>query len=258
VARWIASWKLPTGVRGLQPVVIIPLLATLISSGIMVALLGRPLAAALEGLGNWLNGLSGTSAVLLGIILGLMMCFDLGGPVNKAAYLFATAGLASQTSGSLVIMATVMAAGMVPPLAMALSTAIRPQLYTPAERDNGKAAWLLGLSFISEGAIPFAAADPLRVIPSMMLGGATTGAIVASSGVELRAPHGGIFVFFAMNNVLVFVLALIAGTVVAGLAVTVAKSIGRTKADAVPEDAVDLAHAHNATPASTVGAPARA
>ncbi|MGY1673695.1 PTS fructose transporter subunit IIABC [Geodermatophilus sp. SYSU D00710] len=258
VARWIASWKLPAGVRGLQPVVIIPLLATLISSGLMVAVLGRPLAAAVEGLGNWLNGLSGTSAVLLGIILGLMMCFDLGGPVNKAAYLFATAGLASQTSGSLVIMATVMAAGMVPPLAMALSTAIRPALYTPAERDNGKAAWLLGASFISEGAIPFAAADPLRVIPSMMLGGATTGAIVAASGVELRAPHGGIFVFFAMSNVLVFVLALIAGTVVGALAVTIAKSIGRRKADAVPEDAVDLAHAHTATPGSTVSAPARA
>ncbi|MGY1609036.1 PTS fructose transporter subunit IIABC [Geodermatophilus sp. SYSU D00700] len=258
VARWIASWKLPAGVRGLQPVVIIPLLATLISSGLMVAVLGRPLAAAVEGLGNWLNGLSGTSAVLLGIILGLMMCFDLGGPVNKAAYLFATAGLASQTSGSLVIMATVMAAGMVPPLAMALSTAIRPGLYTPAERDNGKAAWLLGASFISEGAIPFAAADPLRVIPSMMLGGATTGAIVAASGVELRAPHGGIFVFFAMSNVLVFVLALIAGTIVGALAVTIAKSIGRRKADAVPEDAVDLAHAHTATPGSTVSAPARA
>jgi PTS system fructose-specific IIC component len=258
VARWIASWKLPTGVRGLQPVVIIPLLATLVSSGIMVAVLGRPLAAALEGLGNWLNGLSGSSAVLLGIVLGLMMCFDLGGPVNKAAYLFATAGLASQTSGSLVIMATVMAAGMVPPLAMALSTAIRPRLYTPAERDNGKAAWLLGASFISEGAIPFAAADPLRVIPSMMLGGATTGAIVAASGVELRAPHGGIFVFFAMNGVLVFVLALIAGTIVGALAVTVAKSIGGRKTEAVPEDAVDLAHAHTAGSPSTVGAPARA
>ncbi|NEM06773.1 PTS fructose transporter subunit IIABC [Geodermatophilus normandii] len=257
VARWIASWKLPSGVRGLQPVVIIPLLATLISSGIMVAVLGRPLAAALEGLGDWLNGLSGTSAVLLGIILGLMMCFDLGGPVNKAAYLFATAGLASQTSGSLVIMATVMAAGMVPPLAMAASTAIRPRLYTPAERDNGKAAWLLGASFISEGAIPFAAADPLRVIPSMMLGGATTGAIVASSGVELRAPHGGIFVFFAMSNVLVFVVALIAGTIVGAVAVTIAKSIGRKKLDEVPEDAVDLAHAHAHNPAPAVSAPAR-
>ncbi len=258
VARWIASWRLPTGVRGLQPVVIIPLLATLVSSGIMVAVLGRPLAAALTGLGDWLNGLSGSSAVLLGIVLGLMMCFDLGGPVNKAAYLFATAGLASQTSGSLVIMATVMAAGMVPPLAMALSTAIRPRLYTPAERDNGKAAWLLGASFISEGAIPFAAADPLRVIPSMMLGGATTGAIVAASGVELRAPHGGVFVLFAMNGIAVFLLALVIGTIVGGLAVTVAKSIGRPKADATPEDAVDLAHAHTPGSSSSVSAPARA
>jgi PTS system fructose-specific IIC component len=256
VALWISRWKLPTGVRGLQPVVIIPLLATLISSGIMVAVLGRPLAAAVTGLGNWLNGLSGTSAILLGIILGLMMCFDLGGPVNKAAYLFATAGLASQTSGSLVIMATVMAAGMVPPLAMALSTAVRPKLYTPAERDNGKAAWLLGASFISEGAIPFAAADPLRVIPSMMLGGATTGAIVAASGVELRAPHGGVFVFFAMSNALVFFLAVIIGMVVGGLAVTVLKSIGRSDAEDAPEDAVDLEHAHTPVhvPASATSA----
>jgi PTS system fructose-specific IIC component len=253
-ALWISRWKLPTGVRGLQPVVIIPLLATLIASGLMAVVLGRPLAAALSGLGNWLNGLTGTSAILLGIILGLMMCFDLGGPVNKAAYVFATTGLTADASrGSLVIMATVMAAGMIPPLAMALSTAIRPRLYTPAERDNGKAAWLLGLSFISEGAIPFAAADPLRVIPSMMLGGATTGAIVAASGVELRAPHGGIFVLFAMTGILVFVLALIAGTIVGGLAVTLAKSIGRTTNDDAPEDAVDLEHAH--TPTSTpVGA----
>ncbi|WP_448615241.1 PTS fructose transporter subunit IIABC [Modestobacter sp. URMC 112] len=249
-ALWISRWKLPAGVRGLQPVVIIPLLATIISSGLMVVALARPLAAALSGLGNFLNGLTGTSAVLLGIILGLMMCFDLGGPVNKASYLFATAGLSAQTSGSLVIMATVMAAGMVPPLAMALSTAVRPKLYTPAERDNGKAAWLLGASFISEGAIPFAAADPLRVIPSMMLGGATTGAIVAASGVELRAPHGGFFVFFAINGLLMFFLAIVIGTIVGGLAVTIAKSIGRPKADAVPEDATDLAHAH--TPAATV------
>jgi fructose PTS system EIIBC or EIIC component len=244
-ALWISRWKLPTWARGLQPVVIIPLLATLISSGLMLLVLGRPLAAALTGLGNFLNGLTGTSAALLGIILGLMMCFDLGGPVNKAAYVFATTGLTADASrGSLVIMATVMAAGMVPPLAMALSTAIRPKLYTPAERDNGKAAWLLGASFISEGAIPFAAADPFRVIPSMMLGGATTGAIAAAAGVQLRAPHGGIFVFFAMTNVLMFVLALVVGTIVGAIAVTIAKSIGRPKADAVPEDAVDLEHAH--------------
>jgi PTS system fructose-specific IIC component len=254
-AHWISSWKLPTGVRGLQPVVIIPLLATVISSGLMVVVLARPLAAALSGMGDWLNGLSGSSAILLGIILGLMMCFDLGGPVNKAAYLFATAGLSAQTTGSLVIMATVMAAGMVPPLAMALSTAIRPKLYTPAERDNGKAAWLLGLSFISEGAIPFAAADPLRVIPSMMLGGATTGAIVASVGIEAQAPHGGVFVFFAITNFLVWLLAIVIGAVVGGIAVTVAKSLGRPKGDDVPDDAVDLAHAHGP---SHAGQPATA
>jgi PTS system fructose-specific IIC component len=254
-ALWISRWKLPTGVRGLQPVVIIPLLATLISSGLMAVVLARPLAAALSGLGNWLSGLTGTSALLLGIILGLMMCFDLGGPVNKAAYVFATTGLTAAATGTpLIIMATVMAAGMVPPLAMALSTAVRPKLYTPAERDNGKAAWLLGASFISEGAIPFAAADPLRVIPSMMLGGATTGAIVAASGVELRAPHGGIFVFFAMQGVLMFLVALVVGTIVAALAVTVAKSIGRTDAEDAPEDAVDLEHAHSPTHT----APARA
>jgi PTS system fructose-specific IIC component len=255
-ALWISRWKLPTGVRGLQPVVIIPLLATLIASGLMAVLLGRPLAAALSGLGNWLTGLTGTSAILLGILLGLMMCFDLGGPINKAAYVFATTGLAAGTHANLVIMATVMAAGMVPPLAMALSTAVRPRLYTPAERDNGKAAWLLGASFISEGAIPFAAADPLRVIPSMMLGGATTGAIVAASGVELRAPHGGIFVFFAISNFLVFLLALAIGAVVGAAAVTAAKSIGRTDADDAPEDAVDLEHAHTPVhvPASAASA----
>jgi PTS system fructose-specific IIC component len=256
-ARWISGWKLPAGVRGLQPVIIIPLLATLISSGLMVAVLGRPLAAALTGLGNWLSGLTGTSAILLGIILGLMMCFDLGGPINKSAYVFATTGLTAAASGTpLVIMATVMAAGMVPPLAMALSTAVRPQLYTPAERENGKAAWLLGLSFISEGAIPFAAADPFRVIPSMMLGGATTGAIVAGAGVQLRAPHGGIFVFFAISGLLWFVVALIAGTVVGALAVTVLKSMGSSDADDAPEDAVDLGHAHTPVHAAA-GQPAR-
>ncbi len=254
-AKWISSWKLPAGVRGLQPVVIIPLLATIISSGIMVLFLGRPLAAALTGLGNFLNGLTGASAILLGVILGLMMCFDLGGPVNKAAYVFATTGLTAAIAGDggrqqLIIMATVMAAGMVPPLAMALSTAIRPKLYTAAERDNGKAAWLLGASFISEGAIPFAAADPLRVIPSMMLGGATTGALVAGFGIQLRAPHGGIFVFFAMSNALLFFLAVIIGTIVGAIAVTAAKTIGREPV--APAEATEEAMVGHSAP--TTGA----
>jgi PTS system fructose-specific IIC component len=147
---------------------------------------------------------------------------------------------------------------MVPPLAMALSTAIRPKLYTPAERDNGKAAWLLGASFISEGAIPFAAADPLRVIPSMMLGGATTGAIVAVSGVQLRAPHGGIFVFFAITGIVMFLVALAIGTVVGGVAVTIAKSIGRSRADEVPADAVDELHVHPGGAAAASARPVNA
>ena len=242
-AKWIAGWKLPAGVRGLQPVVIIPLLATVISSGIMALVLGRPLALALTGLSDFLTGLSGSSAILLGVILGLMMCFDLGGPVNKAAYVFATTGIgvADPSPASLRIMAIVMGAGMVPPLAMAISTFIRKQLYTQAERENGKAGVLLGLSFISEGAIPFAAADPLRVIPSMMLGGATSGALIAAFGTELRAPHGGVFVFFAMTNFFLFLLAVLIGAVVGGVAVTLAKSVGRTPEAAPPaatEDAM--------------------
>lgn len=261
-ALWISRLTVPAFARGLMPVVIIPLGATLVAGGLMVLVLGRPLAAATEGLTNWLNGLSGSSVVLLGVILGLMMAFDMGGPVNKAAYAFATTGLASVDLGDpsanrfpLVIMATVMAAGMVPPLALALASAVRPRLFTPAERDNGKAAWLLGAAFITEGAIPFAAADPLRVIPSIMLGGATTGAIVAAGGVELQAPHGGIFVFFAMSGILLFVVALVIGALVGAAAVIVAKSIGRPKVEETPEDAVDLAHAHVPTPA---GQPATA
>jgi PTS system fructose-specific IIC component len=261
-ALWLSRIKVPTFLRGLMPVLVIPLGATLVAGGLMIIVLGRPLAAAITGLTNWLNGLTGTSAVLLGVLLGLMMAFDMGGPVNKAAYAFATAGLASYiadpstNTGPLVIMATVMAAGMVPPIALSVATFLRPQVFTPAEREQGKAAWLLGLAFITEGAIPFAAADPLRVIPSIMLGGATTGAIVAASGVQLQAPHGGIFVFFAIKGFLVFLLAIAIGTAVGAIAVIIAKSIGRPKADEVPEDAVDLEHAH--TPAQAPASAATA
>jgi PTS system fructose-specific IIC component len=221
--------------------------------------LGRPLAAAITGLTNWLNGLTGTSALLLGILLGLMMAFDMGGPVNKAAYAFATAGLASwitnptANTGPLVIMATVMGAGMVPPIALSIATFIRPKVFTEAEREQGRAAWLLGLAFITEGAIPFAAADPLRVIPSIMLGSATTGAIVAAGGVQAKAPHGGIFVFFAISGIFTWLLAIAVGAVVGAVAVIVAKSIGRAKVEEIPEDATDLAHTH-----APAAAPARA
>jgi PTS system fructose-specific IIC component len=222
-ALWISKWAVPQWFRGLMPVIIIPLFASLVVGLLMFMLLGRPLAAATTGLTNWLSGMSGTSAVLLGIILGLMMCFDLGGPVNKAAYAFAVAGLTAATASSFEIMATVMAAGMVPPLAMALATFVRPRLFSEPEKENGRAAVLLGLCFISEGAIPFAAADPFRVIPSMMFGGAVTGALCMATGVTSRAPHGGIFVFFAIGNLLWFLVALAAGTVVGTLAVIAAK-----------------------------------
>ncbi|WAM15624.1 PTS fructose transporter subunit IIABC [Rhodococcus sp. JS3073] len=224
VALWISRIPVPQWLRGLMPVVIIPLFATLIVGALMFLVLGRPLASITSGLTNWLNGLSGSSVIFLGIILGLMMCFDLGGPVNKAAYAFAVAGLNVNDPASLRIMAAVMAAGMVPPLAMALaSTVLRPSLFSEAERENGKAAWLLGSAFISEGAIPFAAADPLRVIPSMMAGGAVTGALIMAFDVTLSAPHGGIFVFFAIGNLLWFLVALAAGVVVAALCVVGAK-----------------------------------
>ncbi|MEV6333994.1 fructose-specific PTS transporter subunit EIIC [Nocardia vinacea] len=232
-ALWVAKLPAPHWARGLMPVVVIPLVASLIVGASMFIFLGKPLAAITSGLTNWLNSLTGTSALALGAILGLMMCFDLGGPVNKAAYSFAVAGLSVTDPASLRIMAAVMAAGMVPPLAMALATVLRPRLFTTAERENGKAAWLLGASFISEGAIPFAAADPLRVIPSMMAGGAVTGALIMATGTTLSAPHGGIFVFFAVGHIVWFLAALVAGTAVASLCVTAAKEFIKPRTPAL-------------------------
>ena len=232
VAYWFTRLNPPRWLRGLMPVVIIPLVGSLVAGGLMYVVLGRPLAALTNALNNWLGGMSGASAVILGIVLGLMMCSDLGGPINKAAYLFATTNLAVTNVGSLKVMAAVMAAGMVPPLAMALSTTLRPKLYQPAERENGTAAWLLGASFISEGAIPFAPADPLRVIPSMMVGGAITGALSMALGAASKAPHGGIFVFFAIDRVWAFILAIVVGTLVAALLVTALKASARRKAAA--------------------------
>lgn len=226
IAHLIGTWQVPRWLRGLMPVVIIPLLASIVASGLMFLVLGGPIAGLTTALNSWLSGMTGASAVVLGIILGLMMCFDLGGPVNKVAYAFAVAGLSAGSATNQApwqIMATVMAAGMVPPLAMALATVLDKKLFSLAERENGKAAWLLGASFISEGAIPFAAADPLRVIPASMVGGALTGALCMATGVTSQAPHGGIFVFFAIGNLVMFVVAILAGTVVSALAVIALK-----------------------------------
>jgi fructose PTS system EIIBC or EIIC component len=238
VAHVIGTWAVPRWLRGLMPVVIIPLLASIVASGLMFLLLGGPIAALTTALNGWLSGMTGASAVVLGIILGLMMCFDLGGPVNKVAYAFAVAGLGAGSAANQApwqIMATVMAAGMVPPLAMALATVLDKKVFSLAERENGKAAWLLGASFISEGAIPFAAADPLRVIPATMVGGALTGALCMGFGVTSQAPHGGIFVFFAIGNLLMFVLSIIAGTIVSALAVVALKRWAAPKSTATVE-----------------------
>jgi PTS system fructose-specific IIC component len=235
VTHWIASWKVPNWFRGLMPVVVIPLLATLITGAIMVIVLGKPLIALTDALTNGLQDMSASGAgVLLGVVLGLMMAFDMGGPLNKTAYLFATAGLGAAATATgaapeLKIMAAVMLAGMVPPLALALATVVRPGLFSEPERENGKAAWLMGASFITEGAIPFAAADPIRVIPSIMAGSALTGGLAMATDVTLRAPHGGIFVLFAVGNVLWFLVALVAGTLLASGLVIALKTFTESK-----------------------------
>ncbi|MFJ4582191.1 PTS fructose transporter subunit IIABC [Streptomyces echinatus] len=227
VVMAIQKARIPAPLRGIMPVVVIPLISSAIVGFLMFVVIGKPIASAQKGLTDWLGGLTGANAVLLGALLGLMMCFDLGGPVNKVAYTFATAGIAvaDPSDSAMKIMAAVMAAGMVPPLAMALATTVRGRLFTPAERENGKAAWVLGASFISEGAIPFAAADPLRVIPSSMVGGALTGALSMSFGATLRAPHGGIFVVPLIGNPFLYLVAVAAGVCVTTALVVLLKGM---------------------------------
>ncbi|WP_103535681.1 fructose-specific PTS transporter subunit EIIC [Streptomyces sp. SM11] len=217
--------------RGIMPVLVIPLIASAVVGFLMFIVVGKPVASLQSALTDWLNGLSGSNAVILGVVLGLMMCFDMGGPLNKVAYAFAVGGLAEPTDGSLKVMAAVMAAGMVPPLAMALATTVRRKLFTKAERENGRAAWVLGASFITEGAIPFAAADPLRVIPSVMAGGAVTGALSMAFGATLRAPHGGVFVVPLIGEPFLYLLAIAAGTLVATALVVLLKGARRTTPD---------------------------
>ncbi|MET1052397.1 MAG: fructose-specific PTS transporter subunit EIIC [Mycetocola sp.] len=232
IAWAIGRINVPRWLRGLMPVVIIPLVGSIFASGLMIVLLGGPIAALMAGLTTWLSSLTGASAVLLGLILGTMMAIDLGGPVNKVAYAFAVAGLSAgsfENQAPWAIMAAVMAAGMVPPLALALATLIDRKLFSAAERENGKAAWLLGAAFISEGAIPFAAADPLRVIPAGIVGSAVTGAIVMGTGVTSQAPHGGIFVFFAIGNLMMFIVAILVGMIISAVLVVVLKRFVRRR-----------------------------
>ncbi|MFF8016415.1 fructose-specific PTS transporter subunit EIIC [Streptomyces sp. NPDC007929] len=236
VVMAIQKVNVPTALRGIMPVVVIPLVSSAIVGFLMFVVIGKPIAEAQKGMTDWLNGLSGSNAILLGTLLGLMMCFDLGGPVNKVAYTFATAGIAvaSPSDSAMKIMAAVMAAGMVPPLAMALATTVRGRLFTQTERENGKAAWVLGASFISEGAIPFAAADPLRVIPASMAGGAVTGALSMAFGATLRAPHGGIFVVPLIGNAFLYLIAIAAGVCVTTALVVVLKGMRKPVPGAAP------------------------
>ena len=237
IAHWIAQRTVPSWMRGLMPVLVIPLITSIVAGLIMIVVLGKPINFLMTQLTDGLNSMSGSSAILLGVILGLMMAFDMGGPLNKVAYSFAAVGVGGASLAAdapeLKIMAAVMLAGMVPPIALALATVVRPGLFNVAERENGKAGWLLGASFITEGAIPFAAADPLRVIPAIMLGSAVTGGLSEALDVSVRAPHGGIFVLFAVDGVLGFLIALAAGVVVGAVAVIALKSTAKAPAVAV-------------------------
>ncbi|HBV9997981.1 TPA: PTS fructose transporter subunit IIBC [Klebsiella pneumoniae] len=224
VAKAISTkLKLPQSMEALKPILIIPLVSSLIVGLAMIYLIGKPVAGILAWLTHWLQTMGTANAVLLGAILGAMMCTDMGGPVNKAAYAFGVGLLSTQTYAP---MAAIMAAGMVPPLAMGIATLVARNKFDKGQREGGKAALVLGLCFISEGAIPFAARDPMRVLPCCIVGGAVTGAISMAVGAKLMAPHGGLFVLLipgAITPVLGYLLAIVAGTLVAGLAYAVLK-----------------------------------
>ncbi|WP_425350945.1 PTS fructose transporter subunit IIC [Methylobacterium aquaticum] len=217
------SIRLPKTLEGLKPVLILPLIGTLVTGLLMVYVVGVPVAALLAALTGWLKGMQGTSALVLGLILGGMMALDMGGPINKAAYASSAALI---SSGIYTPMAAVMLAGMTPPLGIALATRLFPGRFSAQEREAGTAAAVLGAAFITEGAIPFAAADPLRVIPALVAGSAVAGALSMTLGVALRVPHGGLFVLpipNAITPVLGAVVALAVGTVITAVLVGLLK-----------------------------------
>jgi len=219
IAGYFTQWlnnaiKLPRNLAGLKPVLILPLISSLVVGLLMFYVVGVPVKAALDGLSAWLTGMQAGSAAVLGLVLGLMMAFDMGGPVNKAAYTFSVGLISSNVTAP---MAAVMAAGMTPPLGIALATWLFKNRFTEDELEAGKAAAVLGISFITEGAIPFAARDPFRVIPSIMVGSAVAGAISMVAGCQLHVPHGGVFVLpipNAVDNLGMYVVALLVGTLV--------------------------------------------
>jgi PTS system fructose-specific IIC component len=203
--------KVPSWLKPLMGILLIPLISTLIIGLLMYLVLGSPIAAIMEGLSNWLRSMSTVNLVVFGAILGAMQAFDMGGPVDKTAYTF---GVALLSEGIYAPMAAIMVGGMTPPIALALAARLRPKKFSQAEKRHGDAAWLMGLSFITEGAIPFASADPLRVIPSQMIGSAVAGGLSMLFGCELAAPHGGIFVLPLITNPVLYLVALAAGVAV--------------------------------------------
>ncbi|MBI6851436.1 PTS fructose-like transporter subunit IIB [Pseudomonas cichorii] len=215
--------RLPASVEALKPILIIPLLSSLFTGLVMIYVVGQPVAGMLASLTTFLDSMGTTNAILLGVLLGAMMCVDLGGPINKASYAFSVGLLASQSYAP---MAAAMAAGMVPPIGMGIATILARRKFAQSEREAGKAAFVLGLCFISEGAIPFAAKDPLRVIPASVIGGALTGALSMYFGCKLMAPHGGLFVMLipnAINHALLYLLAIVVGSVATGVIYAVLK-----------------------------------
>ncbi|WP_417565419.1 PTS fructose-like transporter subunit IIB [Marinobacter sp.] len=227
VARFISQkLPMPESIESLKPILIIPLLASLVTGLGMIYVIGEPMAAIMDGLTGFLESMGTTNAILLGGILGAMMCFDLGGPVNKAAYTFGV-GLLSEGSGGSAPMAAIMAAGMVPAIGMGVASFVARRKFAEAERQAGRASFVLGLCFISEGAIPFMAKDPLRVIPVCMVGGAITGALTMLFTVKLMAPHGGLFVLAipnAVSSVLPYLIAIAVGSLVIGFGYALLKT----------------------------------
>jgi len=221
VARWMKTWDVPSFIRPMMPILVIPVLTTALLAPVVIVLLGVPIALVDAYLTTTLEGMRGANAVLLGLILGGMMAVDMGGPVNKVAYVFGTVLVADNIYGP---MAAVMIAGMTPPLGLALSYFIAPQKYPEEMRESAVAAVPMGFSFITEGAIPFAAADPLRVIPSIVAGSAAAGAAAMGLGVTMPAPHGGIFVVILSSNILGFLACIALGAVVTAVLVTLLKS----------------------------------
>ncbi|HBO38310.1 MAG TPA: PTS fructose transporter subunit EIIBC, partial [Pasteurellaceae bacterium] len=206
--------KLPTSLSSLKPILILPLFGSVIVGLAMIYLINPPVTEIMTWLSSWLRSLGDVNAIMLGVIIGAMMCTDMGGPVNKAAYTFSVGLIASEVYTP---MAAAMAAGMVPPIGVAIATLIARKKFNAAQRDAGKASFVLGLCFISEGALPFVAADPIRVIAASIIGGAITGAMSLSLGITLQAPHGGVFVIPFVSQPLLYLGAIAVGSVVTGV-----------------------------------------